>query len=80
MGGSTPRRALTGASPLAIGSRASEYWIFCRFPRMSYRSYLPLSIVRAFGHRSRFGLSVAPPLGLECLTSLADVMTYYALC
>jgi hypothetical protein len=47
---------------------------------MSYQSYLPLPIVRAFGHRSRLGLSVAPPFGLECLNSLADVMAYYAFC
>jgi len=31
---------------------------------MSRQSYLPLPIVRAFGHRSRLGLSVAPPFGL----------------
>ncbi len=31
-------------------------------------------------HRFRLGLSVAPPFGMECLTSLADVMAYYALC
>src|SRR5437764_1879671 len=31
---------------------------------MSCQSYLPLSIVRAFGHRSRLGLSVAPPFRL----------------
>jgi len=30
---------------------------------MSRQSYLPLPIVRAFGHRSRLGLSVAPPFG-----------------
>lgn len=47
---------------------------------MSCQSYLPLPIVRAFSHRSRLGLSVAPPFGLECLNSLADAMTYYALC
>src|SRR6266436_505926 len=27
------------------------------------QSYLPLLIVRAFGHRFRLGLSVAPPFG-----------------
>src|SRR6516165_6408570 len=43
------------------GSKASEYWIFCRIPLMSRQSYLPLPIVRAFGHRFRLGLSVAPP-------------------
>jgi hypothetical protein len=47
---------------------------------MSCQSYLPLPIVRAFSRRSRFGLSVAPPFGLECLTSLADSTTYYAVC
>ena len=44
-------------------------------------AYWPLLLVRAFGPRSRLGLSIAPPFGFsECLTSLADVMTYYALC
>jgi hypothetical protein len=80
MGGSTPGVPTIGASLRPLGSRASEYWIFRRFPRMSCQAYLPLPIVRAFAHRSRLGLSVAPPFGLECLTSLADVMTYYALC
>lgn len=47
---------------------------------MSCRAYLPLLIVRAFDHRSRLGLSVAPPFGLECLNSLTDSMAYYALC
>jgi hypothetical protein len=51
-------------SPRATGSKASEYWVFCRLPLMSCQSYLPLPIVRAFGHRSRLGLSVAPPFGL----------------
>jgi hypothetical protein len=36
-------------------------------------SYLPLSLVRAFAPRFRLGLSVAPPFGLECLTSFPDV-------
>jgi hypothetical protein len=35
---------------------------------MRDQSYSPLPIVRAFTHRSRLGLSVAPPFGLECLT------------
>lgn len=47
---------------------------------MRCQVYLPLLIVRAFDRRFRFGLSVAPPFGLECLTSLADSTTYYALC
>ena len=47
---------------------------------MRFRAYSPLLIVRAFGRRYRLGLSVAPPFGLECLSSLADDTTYYALC
>ena len=48
---------------------------------MSYESYLPLSSVRAFDHRSRLGLSVCSAFRLvECLISLTDCMTYYALC
>jgi hypothetical protein len=44
-------------------------------------AYWPLLLVRAFGYRSRLGLSVDSAFRLsECLTSLADVMTYYALC
>src|SRR5205823_13707851 len=61
--GSAPLEPLTGVSPRSTGSRASEYWIFCRSPLMSRQSYLPLPIVRAFGHRFRLGLSVAPPFG-----------------
>jgi hypothetical protein len=38
-------------------------------------------LVRAFGHRSRLGLSVNSAFrSSECLTNLADDMTYYALC
>jgi hypothetical protein len=38
-------------------------------------------LVRAFGHRSRLRLSVDSAFRLlECLTSLADDMAYYALC
>jgi hypothetical protein len=28
----------------------------------------------------RFDLSVAPPFGSECLTSLPGIVTYYTLC
>jgi len=73
--GSDPSSPLTGGSPRPVGSKASEIWFFCRFPFMSRQSYSPLSIVRAFSHRFRFRLSVAPPFGLGVLTSLADVVT-----
>jgi hypothetical protein len=48
---------------------------------MSCRSYLPLPIVRAFGP---IVPGSAYPLlrlsALECLTSLADGVAYYAVC
>ena len=48
---------------------------------MSYESYLPLSSVRAFDHRSRLGLSVRSAFRLsECLLSFADCLAYCALC
>src|SRR6516162_3517367 len=53
---------------------------FGRNPFLRCQSYSPLPIVRAFVRRFRLGLSVAPPFGLECLTSLADSTAYYALC
>src|SRR5215475_7699498 len=53
---------------------------FGRSPFLRCQSYLPLPIVRAFVRRFRLGLSVAPPFGLECLTSLADSTAYYSLC
>jgi hypothetical protein len=61
--GSVPWQPPTGVSPWCAGFKASEYWFFCRIPLMSRQSYLPLPIVRAFGHRFRLGLSVAPPFG-----------------
>jgi hypothetical protein len=53
---------------------------FGRNPFLRCQSYSPLPIVRAFVRRFRLDLSVAPPFGLECLTSLADSTAYYALC
>src|SRR5262249_772454 len=63
-GGSVPWCPRPGASPRPFGTKASEYWIFCRVPLMSCQSYLPLSIVWAFGPRFRLDLSVAPPFSL----------------
>ena len=51
---------------------------FGRSPFLRCQPYLPLPIVRAFARRFRLGLSVAPPFGLECLTSFADSTAYYA--
>jgi len=47
---------------------------------MSCQSYLPLSIVRAFGLRFGSAYLLLRLSALECLTSLADGLTYYALC
>jgi len=63
-GGSVPWCPRLGASPRPSETKASEYWIFCRVLLMSCPSYLPLSIVRAFGPRFRLDLSVAPPFSL----------------
>src|SRR5216683_692609 len=45
---------------------------------MSRQSYLPLSIVRAFGLRFGSAYLLLRLSALECLTSLADGLTYYA--
>ena len=78
--GSAPAWPTAGVSPRPFDVWVGFRRLFCRDPFMRFRAYLPLLIVRAFGRRSRLGLSVAPPFGLECLTSLADSMAYYALC
>ena len=80
MTGSAPALPTSEASPRSLDIRVGWRRVFCRDPLMRCRSYLPLPVVRAFDHRFRLGLSVAPPFGLECLTSLADSMAYYALC
>ena len=50
--------------------------------RLLALSFIPLTgTVWAFDHRSRLGLSCLLRLSaLECLTSLADCVTYFALC
>ena len=79
--GSVPCWTRLGASPFDTSTKASRCWIFCRCPSMSCGPYLPLSSVRAFDHRSRLGLSVRSVFRLvECLTSFADCMTYFAFC
>src|SRR5271166_5070886 len=68
------------ASPAGEDEESNLPWMFCRLSLLRFMSYLPLLLVLAFGHRSRLGLSVAPPFGSECLTSFADVLAYYAVC
>ena len=50
--------------------------MFRRFPLMSCQSFLPLPIVRAIVS----GLAYPGLRLLECLTSRADGLTYYAVC
>jgi len=47
---------------------------------MSCQSYLPLLIVRAFDPRFGAAYPLLRLSALECLNSLADSMTYYAVC
>src|SRR2546423_11065445 len=70
---SVPFSAAFGASLLPSTGKASTSCsgrFFCRCPLMSRAAYLPFPLlplrgtVRAFGPRSRLGLSVAPPFGL----------------
>jgi hypothetical protein len=67
------------ASPLGIDEKSSLNWIFSRLSLSRFVSYLPLLSFGPSIIRSRLGLSVDSPFGSECL-SLADGMTYYALC
>ena len=68
--GSTPGSRAIGGSPLSLSSRASSRRVFCRSPVTRCQSYLPLPIVRAFDHRFRLGLSVAPPFGWSASLAL----------
>src|SRR4029077_16778200 len=49
------------------GSQVQHYLIVLPLHRSEIASLLPSSTFRAFGHRFRFGLSVSPPFGSECL-------------
>jgi hypothetical protein len=75
---SVPFPVIFGALLLPSPAKASTSCsgrFFCRCPLMSRAAYLPFPLfplrgtVRTFDPRSPLGLSVAPPFGLECLTS-----------
>ena len=78
--GSAPWEPVTRASPWCADAKASEHWIVCCIPVMSRQAYLPLPVVRAFGQRFRPAYLLLRLSALECLTSLADGLAYYALC
>ena len=59
------RRGVSQFRAAVAAGSPTGFWRMSGHPRG--QSYLPLPIVRAFTHRSRLGLSVAPPFGLECL-------------
>ncbi len=61
------------------GSQVQHYLIVLPLHRYEIAALIASSTVRAFGHRFRLDLSVAPPFGAEC-TSLTDAMAYFAVC
>jgi hypothetical protein len=65
-------------SMTASPRRRAEIAVFKLTTQMD--SHNSRCLVRAFDHRFRLGLSVAPPSALACLTSLADCLIYFALC
>src|SRR4051812_34740910 len=68
------------ASPDRVKEKSSSNWIGCRLSLLRSMSYLPLF---SFGPSITVpGLAylLTPSFDVECLTSLADCVTYYALC
>src|SRR5689334_10065579 len=53
------------ASPVSAEEKSSSIWIFCCSSSLRLMAYWPLLLVRAFGPRSRLGLSIAPPFGFR---------------
>src|ERR1035437_630083 len=53
------------ASPVSAEEKSSSIWIFCCLSSLRLMTYWPLLLVRAFGHRFRLGLSIAPPFGFQ---------------
>jgi hypothetical protein len=69
------------ASPVGTDEKSSLNWMFSRLSLSRFMSYLPLLSFGPSVPVPGFGLSVDSNLSApECLTSLADGMTYYALC
>ena len=68
------------ASPVGADEKSSLNWIFSRLSLSRFMSYLPLLSFGPSAIVSGSAYLLTPPFGAECLTSLADGMTYYALC
>src|SRR5262249_4632272 len=62
---SGPSLPASRASPVNAEEKSSSVWIFCCLSSLRLMAYWPLLLVRAFGHRSRLGLSIAPPFGFR---------------
>src|SRR5215813_2669550 len=60
------------ASPVSADEKSSSSWIFCCWSSLRLMAYWPLLLVRAFGHRSRLGLSIAPPFGFRSASLAGD--------
>ena len=80
MSGSALGDPTARVSPRPFGAKASESWVFCRFPLMRGQSYLPLPIVRAFTIVPGLAYLLLRLSAWSASISLADCMTYYALC
>jgi hypothetical protein len=68
------------ASPVGADEKSRLNWMFSRLSLSRFVSYLPLLSFRPSAIVSGSAYLLSPPFGMECLTSLADDMTYYALC
>src|ERR1039457_3799912 len=63
--GSAPSLPASRASPVSAEEKSSSIWVFCCLSSLRLTAYWPLLLVRAFGHRFRLGLSIAPPFGIR---------------
>src|ERR1017187_952284 len=63
--GSAPSLPASRASPVSAEEKSSSIWVFCCLSSLRLMAYWPLLLVRAFGHRFRLGLSIAPPFGIR---------------
>jgi len=68
------------ASPVGVDEKSSLDWMFSRLSLSRFTSYLPLFSFGPSAIVSGSAYPLTPPFGLECLTSLADCMAYYAVC
>src|SRR3984957_9006470 len=64
----------------AVMQVLQKQWNFSRLSPSRFMSYLPLLPFGPSATVPGSAYRLPPPFGSECLTSLADDMTYYALC